>query len=291
MNYPLSVDYPLDTDLSLIQATLAGSKSTLETLIKRHQHFIYNIAHKMMLSPFDAEDITQEVLVIMITKLGQFNAQSSFRTWLYRIVFNHTLQMKKRWLETYVTDFESYEKQLGEVRDEDLSLSEQVEHKELIEEAKLGCMAGMLLCLSRDQRLVYILGEIFEVNHNLGAELLQISKDNFRQQLARARKDLYQFMNRQCGLVNSANPCRCQRKTKGFIEAGWVDPAKMKFNTAYRKQIHEVTPSKAQRLDTTLETRYAELFRQHPFQEKPHAESLLKSILQDKDIRDIFDLK
>lgn len=42
-------------------------------------------------------------------------------------------------------------------------------------------MTGMLLCLNRDQRLVYILGEIFEVDSKTGAELLDISSDNFRQ--------------------------------------------------------------------------------------------------------------
>jgi RNA polymerase sigma factor (sigma-70 family) len=49
----------------------------------------------MTLSPFDAEDVTQEVLIKVITKLSQFKGKSNFRTWLYRITFNHFLKMKK----------------------------------------------------------------------------------------------------------------------------------------------------------------------------------------------------
>ena len=75
----------------------------------------------------------------------------------------------------------------------------------------------MLLCLDREQRLIYVLGEIFGVTDTVGAELLDTSPDNFRQRLARARRDLHSFMNDKCGLVNQANPCRCARKTAGFI--------------------------------------------------------------------------
>lgn len=59
------------------------------------------------------------------------------------------------------------------------------------------CSTGLLLCLDREQRLVYILGEIFGVSARVGAELLEISPENFRQKLSRARRDLYQFMHHQ----------------------------------------------------------------------------------------------
>ena len=94
----------------------------------------------------------------------------------------------------------------------------------LVDEARIGCTSGMLLCLTREQRLTYILGEIFGVSDVVGAELLEISRANFRQKLSRARRDLHQFMNDQCGLVNGANPCRCAKKTQAFMKAGYVVP-------------------------------------------------------------------
>jgi RNA polymerase sigma factor (sigma-70 family) len=233
MSNPFQTTYKDKDDNELIVQAREGSKLALETLVKKHQHYIYNVALKMTLSPFDAEDVTQEVLIKVITNLSQFKGESNFRTWLYRITFNHFLKMKKVWLEDYITSFDQYSSELAQMEDIDLSELEKTEKKELITEANISCMSGMLLCLDREQRLVYILGEIFGIDHTLGSQMLDISKDNFRQRLSRARKDLYNFMNDKCGLINTSNPCRCDRKTKSFIKAGWVDKDKMKYN--YRK--------------------------------------------------------
>ena len=62
----------------------------------------------MVLSPFDAEDVTQEVLIKVITNLSKFEGKSQFRTWLYKIVVNHILNMKKRQLENIITTFDNY---------------------------------------------------------------------------------------------------------------------------------------------------------------------------------------
>jgi RNA polymerase sigma factor (sigma-70 family) len=290
MSNPFSIKYADKEDNELIVKAKNGSKSALEMLIKKHQHYIYNVALKMTLSPFDAEDVTQEVLIKVITHLSSFKEKSSFRTWLYRITFNHFLKMKKNSLENYITTFDNYGHELGQMADNDLSQIEQNELKEFIEDAKIGCMSGMLLCLDRAQRLVYVLGEIFDIDHVLGAEILEISKDNFRQRLSRARRDLYHFMNNKCGLINTANPCRCVRKTKSFIEAGWVDKEQLKFNTSYLKKISELSSQKSNDLNDLTERAYADLFRNHPFQEKEHDKKVFKNILSDNRVKDIFNL-
>lgn len=290
MDNPFSPAYPDQTDRELIEAALEGSRTALEALIKRHQHYVYNVAYKMVLSPFDAEDITQEVLIKVITKLSQFKGESDFRTWLYRITFTHFLHMKKTWLEEAITSFTHYGEQLDNIPNGELTALEEAELNEFIEDGKLSCMNGMLLCLDREQRLVYILGEIFGIDHSVGSQLLTISKDNFRQRLARARRDLYQFMQGRCGLINRNNPCRCARKTKGFIQAGWVDKERLKFNTAYRQTINQVVKAKSAELDNELETTYAALFGNQPFQEKTHADKLLGKVLTNRTLQDIFNL-
>jgi RNA polymerase sigma factor (sigma-70 family) len=290
MSNPFSTEYSDKDDNELILKAKNGSKSALEMLIKKHQHYIYNVALKMTLSPFDAEDVTQEVLIKVITHLSSFKGESSFRTWLYRITFNHFLKMKKNSLENYITTFDNYGQELAQMADNDLSQIEQNEWGEFIEDAKIGCMSGMLLCLDREQRLVYVLGEIFDIDHVLGSEILEISKDNFRKRLSRARRDLYNFMNSKCGLINTANPCRCVRKTKAFIHAGWVDKEQLKFNTSYLKKISELSPQKSNDLNDLTERAYADLFRNHPFQEKEHDKKVFHDILSDNKVMDIFDL-
>ncbi len=215
MENPSSVsNYAERTDLELVQASLNGSRQALETLILRHQPFIYNVALKMIMSPQDAEDVTQEVLVKAITNLSQFQGKSAFRTWLYRIVFNYILNMRKRSKEEVFTSFEGYGQFLDSVPNTELTQDEAVAMKDTVEEVKFSCMSGMLLCLDREQRLVYILGEVFRIDHRLASEFLEISPDHFRQKLARARRDLYNFMNHKCGLVNKSNPCRCPKRPR-----------------------------------------------------------------------------
>lgn len=276
------------TDMELVQAALNGNKQALETLILRHQSYIYNIAWKMVLSPQDAEDVTQEVFIKVMTNLSSFEGRSSFRTWLYRIAVNYILAMKKRQLENIVSSFENYFDGLDEMPDHHLSLLEEQELQETITEVKLSCTAGMLLCLDREQRMIIILGDIFEIDHQLGAEIFGISPDNFRQKLSRARKDLYNWMNHRCGLVNTANPCRCPKKTKAFINAGWVDPQRLKFNAHYTKSIYEVVNKHTDSDCDKIEELHRSVFIEHPFQEPPSSKKIINEIIDNIFIKDLY---
>ncbi|WP_396155064.1 RNA polymerase sigma factor [Flavobacterium macrobrachii] len=291
MENPFSSNYRDKSDDELIDSALNGSMAALEALIYRHQHFIYNIALKMMGNVQVAQDITQEVLIKLITNLSKFKKESNFRTWLYRITFNQFLQMKKSMSELATESFEIVEKQLDSIPIQALSLLEESELRDQIEETKLTCMNGMLLCLERDQRLVFILGELFNINHDLGANLLNISKDNFRQKLSRARKDLFNFMNNKCGLIRKENPCRCSGKTKGFIRAGKVNPENLQFNKDYLKTIKEVSGQKKDEYDDFVIENYADIFAKHPFQEKEHKLIKFNRFLNNDSLSNIFSLR
>ena len=91
------------TDAELVEKASGGDRAALESLVLRHQAWVYNIAVRMVFRPHDAEEVTQEVLVKVITRLGTFKGESSFRTWLYRIAANHVLNMKRRSAESRVT--------------------------------------------------------------------------------------------------------------------------------------------------------------------------------------------
>lgn len=117
-----------------------------------------------------------------------------------------------------------------------------------------------------------------------------MTPENFRQSLSRARRDLYHFMNNQCGLINVNNPCRCPKKTKGFIDAGHVDPHNLIFTSPHLTQIQSVAADTYAQIDTPLEQQYATIFRNHPFHE-PKAEILLLRKTPEKlSFRDSLDL-
>jgi RNA polymerase sigma factor (sigma-70 family) len=281
MNTPFAANIDEDgEDQLLVVRARAGGRTALEALVRRHQAWIYNIAVRMLGHPQDAEDATQEILIKTLTRLSSFEGRSLFRTWLYRIVVNHVLNMKRGRLERDALTLACYGHGLDATPDLDLP-DETVAGADvrlLVDEARLSCTSGMLLCLEREQRLVYILGEIFAVSDVIAAELLGTTRETFRQRLARARRDLHNFMNDKCGLVDPANPCRCAKKTRGFIQAGYVDPRNLLFIRERVRHVHEVAPRAADAL-TALDGHCAAIFRQHPFHESPDLVPALRQLL------------
>jgi RNA polymerase sigma factor (sigma-70 family) len=89
----------------LVERARGGDRAALEELVLRHPRWVYNVAVRMVFDPHDAEEVTQEVLVKVVTRLGTFRGESSFRTWLYRIAANHVLNMKRRDAESSTTSF------------------------------------------------------------------------------------------------------------------------------------------------------------------------------------------
>src|ERR1700723_911512 len=180
----MSVDNPLSDklaadheDQALVARARSGERKALEELVRRHQPWIYNIALRMLFHPQDAEDATQEILVKVLTRLSSFEGRSSFRTWLYRVVFNNLLKVKRGREELKITTFSAYGDALDNTPDIELPdpKGASPDTNLLVTEAMLACTSGMLLCLDRQQRLTYILGAIFGVSDAVGADLLEIT--------------------------------------------------------------------------------------------------------------------
>lgn len=288
---PFIESYSTDQDdKGLIQKSLEGDKSALETLLKKHQPFVFNIAWKMVQNPVDAQDITQEVLIKVTTKLAQFKGQSEFRTWLYRIVVNHFLKMKKQSREEVVDNFDQFGNVLENIENVELTQLEQEEKQAEIREMNLACMSGMLLCFTREQRIVYILGELFNADHTLGSEILGISKQNFRVRLSRARKDLLQFMNNKCGLVNKANPCRCYKKVTTMINNKRIDSKHLLFNRKEYNNFQKYISKNADQAVTLVEDKYLELHERLPFRADFDRKTFLDEVINDKKVVSLYNL-
>lgn len=279
-----------ERDAALVARAVAGSNAALNELLHRHQGYVYNVAVRMTLSPADAADLTQEVLLKIATRLAQFRGEAAFRTWAYRIAVNHFLSARKHALEEAIVGFDEYDRELAAIPDEEPDQLDRMVRDELIAEARVGCLLGMLLCLSREQRVTYIVGELFGADHRTAAAVLALTPAAFRKRLERARRDLRTFMQRRCGLLDPANPCRCSRKTAGFIRAGWVDPEAKRFRASRLASLGEAIEARADRLDELVDERVAEIHRETPWMGDAYAAESLQNALADQCVRDLFDL-
>ncbi len=62
---------------TLVDKTLSGDIKSLERLIKLYQEYIYNICRSMFLNPMDAEDMTQEILLKLISNLAKYEQEKA----------------------------------------------------------------------------------------------------------------------------------------------------------------------------------------------------------------------
>lgn len=277
------------SDKDLINLSLSGDRQALEQLIARHQDYIYNLALTFVGDRDEALDLTQEVLIKAVTKLSTFKFESEFRTWLYRIVKNHFLNMQRGKFESQNTTFESFGQGLDQAQDRALDGSAyQVEEQLIVEEVKISCMKGMLLCLDREQRLIFLLGELFEFSDRIGAEVMGLTKENFRVKLHRAKKQLYGFMNDKCGLINKKNPCKCARKTTSFIEAGFVDPNRLVFQSNAIGKVMDHIEDRVEAFSGEIESEYQKLYQSHPFLQSPEGLLGIKNLLDSPAVKNTF---
>lgn len=216
---------------------------------------------RMLGHPLDAEDATQEILVKVVTRLGTFRGESSLRTWVWRVASNHLLSVRRGRREPEGMSFEALDGMLSAGLAAAMP-SPEPERAVLEEEVKLGCTQTMLACLDREHRLAFILGDVFDLTGDEGAQALGIEPAAFRQRLSRARRRMRAFMERSCGLVSEDAACRCRAQVGPSIAAGLLDPEHLLYSTHPAAGADE----RARRQFEAIEAVHAStvVFRSHP---------------------------
>lgn len=289
MFYPFATGYEQEIpDHQLVTSALKSDRNALDTLVKRHHPWIYNIAFRMVLKHEDAEDIAQDIIIKMVTRLSSYDHEkAAFQTWLYRITVNHVINMKARSFESSVKSLEEYYAIMNSLPDEDPENSPEMQL--MISDLSIGCLEGVFLCLDRRQRIVFILAVVFNVSDTQGSEIMEISRANFRKILSRARSQLYQYMNLNCGIVNEKGPCKCRNKISGLVKAGAFAPDKINYAQPGSPALKDVI-LKAIQVNEKIHAKFVEIYREHPFYKPPDIIPWLRDLLHQDEFRSIFQL-
>jgi RNA polymerase sigma-70 factor (ECF subfamily) len=85
---PAASPTPADTDLMLVERTVAGDQKAYELLVLKYQRRIERLIGRMVRDTDLVEDIAQETFIRAYRALAQFRGEAQFYTWLYRIAVN-----------------------------------------------------------------------------------------------------------------------------------------------------------------------------------------------------------
>jgi RNA polymerase sigma factor (sigma-70 family) len=248
----------------LVESAKDGDKKALNDLLLGIKDRVFGLALRMLGDTTDAEDATQEILIKVVTHLSEFRQESAFSTWVYRIASNHLLTTRKRHAERIYVDFEDFAAEIDKGLASKWNRSVPEPFMTIwVKEVMISCTQGMLLCLDRDHRLAYILGEIFDVSGEQGAFILDITPAAFRKRLSRGRNRLSNFMETHCGLIDPSNPCTCEKQIiKNAPEHRSQAPARQ-FTTYPCQGRHDPDViNRLKELDNLA--RVAFVFRNHP---------------------------
>lgn len=205
----------IDLD-ELAAAAVGGDAHALSSLCQALEAPIFRLCLRMLGDPRDAEDAAQDVLVKVITNLSSFEGRSALTTWVHRVTVRHVLASKKSRAEGRSLD----EPAFLELLEQGLAFAAtqpppSPEDRALLSEVRLSCTQGMLLFLSREERLALVLVDLLGFDGAEAAEIADVAPAAFRQRLSRARARLSAFLERACGEVNESARCRCERQVPG----------------------------------------------------------------------------
>ena len=85
-----TTDQPLSelTEAALVEACLAGRADAFDLVVEQHRRSVYQLCYRFVGNHEDANDLSQDVFLRAYRGLRGFRAQSSLKTWLYRIGVN-----------------------------------------------------------------------------------------------------------------------------------------------------------------------------------------------------------
>jgi RNA polymerase sigma factor (sigma-70 family) len=174
-------------DYELVKKFLQGDESSFNKLVYRYQQKIYWHARRMTGNHLDADEIVQEVLIVMYNKLGTFRFNSSLYTWIYRITATRSLNyLKKKNLRRF---FSTDSEEAVSVREKS-DIIKNIEDKEKTEK-----IAKLLQKLPAKQRQVFIFRNMDELSYEEISEITGTSTGALKASYFHAVKKITEFIN------------------------------------------------------------------------------------------------
>ncbi|MDB5204187.1 MAG: putative Sigma-70 family, polymerase ECF-type sigma factor [Candidatus Taylorbacteria bacterium] len=185
------------TDQEIIESYIEGNKESLNILVNKYLSHIYNFVKRLYNNESDATDITQEVFIKVWKNIRKYNPNQNFKTWLFTIARNTTVDwMRKKKVYTF-SDLES--------PDDDESFGDKLIDSEPLPEAIFTQkelktnLEKLLIVLHPDQKTVILLhiseDMTFDEISKVLKKPLNTIKSHYRRGIEKLRKNIVNAPN------------------------------------------------------------------------------------------------
>jgi RNA polymerase sigma-70 factor, ECF subfamily len=217
-----AVRKPLPADLNdaeLVRRALTADPEAFRAIMQRHNRRLYRIARSVLRNDSEAEDAVQETYIAAFSHLASFRGESSFASWLSRIVMNEALGRLRR--KPAATDFTPIET----VPDAEIiqfpSSATNDPERTMAQRQILQLVEQATDALPEVYRIVFVTRVIEGMSIDETAGLLGIKPETVKTRLHRARRLVQEQLNKQIGpLMLDAFPFagrRCERLTERVV--------------------------------------------------------------------------
>jgi RNA polymerase sigma factor (sigma-70 family) len=165
----------------LIKNAIAGDSEALSLLINKYKNIAYNLATSIVKDKESAKDITQDSFLKVLENISRFKNESKFSTWLYRIVYNESLQYLKKIQKGSISDIESVK--IKNYSDEILNTEDRYQNLDLYQAIEK---------LDENERNIILLFYLAEKSLREINIITGLSIPNIKVILHRSRKKLYE---------------------------------------------------------------------------------------------------
>ncbi len=162
----------------LIEKCKSGDVAAYTELVKRYQRAVYNCTFRILNNREDAADATQTAFLRLYERIGSFDSNRSFFSWIYRIAINVAIDQRRR-----IRPADSIqEDRIESILDDPEENLEKSESKKDVQSA--------LMKLSFDARIVLILRHYSEFSYKQMSDVLEIPEKTVRSRLYSSRQQL-----------------------------------------------------------------------------------------------------
>lgn len=174
-------------EYKLIKEFLGGNDKAFNELVRTHQKKIYWQARRMVGNHLDADEVTQQVIIILYKKLKNFKFNSSLSTWVYKITQTKCLNLLRRKKIRKFFNIDDVNSQMLESNEDIIT---NLEDMEKIENVKL-----LLSQLSIKQREVFTLRNFEGLSYGEISKITGTSIGGLKANYFHAAKKILEMIN------------------------------------------------------------------------------------------------